>query len=105
MTTFQDGPAAGKHLSLHRAAMFLRVVEENGKFDALDQLDDTPKPTEKIYAYTIVGKPGMCHVNRGGGRGGFYALATYRLCTKQPPDDVMRDSAAWEAWVRSQIEA
>lgn len=43
MSNFIDGPAKGVHLSLRRSPMFLRAVcEPNGKWDALDQLTDTP---------------------------------------------------------------
>jgi hypothetical protein len=98
MTTFEDGPAKGQTLMLKRAAVFLRVVESNGTWDALDQLDDTPKPEEKIYAYQIIGKPGMMHLNRGGGRSGWYAIASYRLISPQPSDTEMRSTDAWWDW-------
>ena len=98
MTRFNDGPAKGQNLMLKRAARFLRVVEENGKWDALDQREDTPKPTETIYAYTIVGEPGMSHIHASGGRGGFYTIANYRFVTPQPADSEMRDNNAWRTW-------
>lgn len=46
MTTFTDGPAAETVLELRRAPKFLRVVRDaDGTVDALDQLNDTPKPS------------------------------------------------------------
>lgn len=98
MTTFQDGPAKGQHLMLKRHAKFLRVVVADGKWDALDQPEDTPQPNETLYAYVVVGEIGMCHINRGGGRGGFYAIANYRFVPIQPDQETMRDSSRWQAW-------
>lgn len=99
MTTFQDGPAKGQRLMLHRAARFLRVTELNGKWDALDQPSDTPRPDEKLYAYEIVGKPGHMHLNTGRKPGGgFYPIAEYRFVPAQPTDAQMRDREQWYRW-------
>jgi len=98
MTSFIDGPAKGQHLMLKRAARFIRVVDEVGKWDALDQPEDTPKATEKIYAYQVHGDVRACHINRGGGRGGFYPIAEYRFIVDQPDDATMRDADRWRAW-------
>ncbi len=101
MTHFEDGPAKGQTLMLKRAPQFLRVVEANGKWDALDQLDDKPEPQEKIYAYKRVGKPGMIHINMGRkNHGGFFPMAEYRFCSEQPPDCGMRDKERWQWWCR-----
>lgn len=78
MTTFVDGPAKGKNLSLKRAPRFLRVVCEGSTWDALDQPDDTPKETEKLFAYEIVGEPYRVHLHCSGGRGGFYQCGSYK---------------------------
>ena len=102
MTTFQDGPAKGQTLMLRRAARFLRVVEQGGKFDALDQISDKPQPLEKIYAYEIVGTAGMCHIRRTGGCG-FYAMANYKLVEPQPSDAEMRETKAWHDWCERKI--
>jgi hypothetical protein len=98
MTTFEGGPATGHTLMLRRAPKLLRVVESNGKFDALDQLHDEPRQGEKIYAYEITGKPGMIHINCGRQGGGFYTLSAYRFITPQPADSDMRTNPAWGAW-------
>ena len=102
MTTFEDGPAKGQHLMLKCAARFLRVVEANGTWDALDQPTDTPRPEEKLYAYEIAGQPGMCHLNCGRGRGGWYPIASYRFVKDQPPDAEMRSAEAWSRWCELQ---
>lgn len=97
MTQFENGPAKGTTLMLKKSPRFLRVTEENGKFDALDQPTDTPSPTEKIYVYERVGDPGAVHINAKKG-GGFYSMATYRYFENQPTDEYMRDAAKWEYW-------
>lgn len=98
MTTFEDGPAKGQNLMLRRAPVFLRVVERAGVWDALDQLEDTPAPDETIHAYALTAKPGGCHINRGGGRGGFYVVAIYKQVNNPPPSDVMRETDRWAQW-------
>ena len=98
MTSFEDGPAKGQHLLLERTVRFLRVVEAAGKWDALDQSSDSPRPDERCFAYELVSKIGVVHVNRGRGRGGFYTIATYRFVAEQPSDATMRNQELWEAW-------
>lgn len=100
MTSFVEGPAKGQHLMLKRAAQFIRVVEEAGKWDALDQPEDTPKPTEKIYAYQVHGEVNTCHIRASGGRGGFYPIANYRVVAEQPDDATMRHDGLWTAWCK-----
>ena len=97
MTRFVDGPAKGKVLMLRRAPRFLRVTEEAGQFDALDQLDDQPKPTEKLYAYEITGTAGYAFVDGPKCRGR-YAIASYHLVPQQPADEDMRTIARWHDW-------
>ena len=63
MTTFIDGPAKGQHLALKRAPRFLRVVVADGKWDALDQIEDEPRPGELVYAYEVHGPVGSCHIS------------------------------------------
>lgn len=103
VTRFQDGPAAGKTLMLKRAPIFPRVVvhSETGEVDALDQVDDSPRPGETCHAYILTGRPGSCHINRGGGRGGFYPVSEYRLVAEQPGQNTMRDLVAWRAWTEN----
>lgn len=82
---------------LKRSAYFLRVVECKGVFDALDQLNDSPRPEERLYAYRIVGKPGMAFVDGPKVRG-CYPIAIYEFIPEQPTDDQMRSSDAWHNW-------
>lgn len=98
MTTFDDGPAKGQHLMLHRAARFLRVTRAGDKFDALDQLTDRPAPEETLYAYEISEPPAHCHIRASGGRGGFYPIARYHIVEHQPTDAEMRDEKLWDIW-------
>jgi hypothetical protein len=121
MTTFTDGPAAGVTLSLRRAPMLLRVVEsqrgpkarargtptQNGgtptsRFDALDQPDDEPKPSERIHVYRLVAPPSRSHVLARGKHkseiGGWWESGEYQLAAEQPTDAECRTTAAWEAW-------
>lgn len=105
MTTFEDGPAKDKHLMLHRCARFLRVVECAGKFDALDQPEDTPAANETLYAYETEGPTGHAHVNMGRGRGGFYPIVSYRFVKDQPSDAEMRTNGAWRAWCERRAKA
>lgn len=105
MTIFNDGPAQGQKLMLKRAPFFLRVVRDgNGKFDALDQLDDSPAPGERLFAYVIIGLPGSCHVRAAGNRGGFFVMANYGVANPQPDDATMRDQDAWSSWCEANAE-
>lgn len=102
MTKFNGGPANGQTLMLKRAPKFLRVTlkTERGKpkFDALDQPNDTPEATERIFAYEQFGEVGSAHINMGRKGGGFYTLADYRFVPDQPTDAEMRNSVKWEKW-------
>lgn len=98
MTGFVDGPAKGKTLMLKRAPYYLRVTECNGKFDALNELADVARADENLFAYHMTGTPGMCHVNAGRGRSGWYVIATYEVVVPQPTDEEMRDNGAWGKW-------
>lgn len=104
-TLFIDGPAAGKRLELRRAPYYLRVViNRAGEVDALDQLDDEPKPDEAIHVYyesTNLGSGIAC--SRGKGCRPFN-VNEYRLNAEQPTDEQARDFEKWEAWAGEQFE-
>ncbi len=102
MTTFIDGPAKGKYLSLKVARTYLRVTESKGVWDALDLPTDEPRPDEKLYLYRLHENLGMCRINRGGGRGGFYPIASYRFVEPQPDDATMRSTIRWQTWLEMQ---
>lgn len=104
MITFLDGPAAGQHLTFLRTPIILRVVRDrNGTWDALNNLEDTPKPTEKIFVYRLVRRTGTMHAScRPRSKSFWSAIAEYCLCEQQPPTDRdARDTAAWRAWTES----
>lgn len=103
MTTFQDGPAKGQTFMLRRAPVFLRVTEAVGKFDALDQPDDTPEPHETLHCYVLAEKPRSVHLcvrGKNRGAGGFYPMATYKLVENPPTDASMR--AQWRVYTDQQ---
>lgn len=84
---------------LKRACRFLRVVQNhNGEIDALDQPDDRPSNSEKLFAYEIIDQPGVCHLNISGGRGGFYPSANYRILPDQPTQKLMANNLYWTVW-------
>lgn len=101
MTTILDGPAKGQTLMLKRAPKYLRVVRDDKhslspKWDALDQIGDTPMGGETCFAYLLQGKPGVIHLNMGRGKGGFYPVAEYALCETQPTEEEFRSTALWQ---------
>lgn len=101
MTRFLDGPAVTKTLCIRRAPAFLRVVVDDhasGGVDALDQLEDEPTASERLFAYQLTERPGGMFVNAKGSRGGFFPIATYRLVAIQPDDATMRNNASWAQW-------
>jgi hypothetical protein len=102
MTSFLDGPAAREMLMLWRAPIFLRVVEnrraKTNTWDALDQLDDEPKPHEVLYCYRLVKDTGWTHIRAGRGCSGIYRNATYRVVANQPDQDTMRSKVGWRQW-------
>lgn len=104
MTTFLDGPAAGVTLSLSRAPLLLRVVQTKaGQWDALDQLDDTPRFGETIHVYQQASFDGRVHLCRSGKGSGWFVIASYRLFPRPPADHEIRTTAAWRAWTTAQV--
>lgn len=102
MIQFIDGPANGVTLNLRRVPVLLRVVCADGQWDALDQLHDTPKPTETVYVYRLVEKPSVVHVDSRGKdgrrRGQWLHYARYEYASLQPMREVLRNNVAWRAW-------
>lgn len=118
MVKFLDGPAQCVVLQLRRSPTFLRVVHDKNyekwlckkgrsEFDALDQLRDTPAAHETIYVYRLKQNFGTVHINsrdkNGRHNGGTFVRAEYALHAVQPPDDVLRDTAAWQAWAVAEL--
>lgn len=105
MIRFVDGPAANVVLMLKRAPLFLRVVRAiGGEWDALDQLEDGPKPDEAITAYKRRGPAGECHIRAAKrAASGWYAMGEYAVIDLQPADDILRDTAKWRGWCYEQV--
>jgi hypothetical protein len=100
---FLDGPAADVALAVRRDPLFLRAVfnprAKAGPWDALDQLDDAPKPHERIAVYLRIWRRSPVHVKAcRRSESGFFADAGYRLSERQPDDATARDAEAWRAW-------
>jgi len=107
MITFEDGPAAGVVLELRRAPPFLRVVidRKTGEVDALDQLDDRPRPGEEIHVYRRAGRARRYHVKAcRRSESGYVLQARYRQHEEQPADHVGRDCKSWQNWAGEQWE-
>ena len=107
MIEFVDGPAAGVKLRLRRAPILLRAVRSaRGAWDALDQLDDTPREGESITVYLRATEVGWMHILvRGKNRaaGGVYLTARYRVLQEQPEQDQVRETVDWWAWVEERL--
>lgn len=105
MIRFPGGPASGQVLILRRCPPYLRVtLSPDGKFDALDQLDDQADAGESIHAYRRVGEPGWCHIDFSRPRrGAWYRTAEYRHLDDQPPDETLRETDRWRAWCWAQV--
>jgi len=100
--TLRAAVARNCTLQLQRTPMFLRFVWDvkANTWDALDQLDDEPRPEEHVFAARLAGT-GSMHVDgvRGGKRAGWWLrTATYELVEPQPDDATMRDTTQWQAW-------
>ncbi len=83
------------------------VRSRQGNWDALDQLDDTPKPTEEIFLYALTEKPGWMHLcirGKGKAAGVFYTTGRYRHVALQIPDATLRDTQAWRTWCQKNHE-
>lgn len=110
MIDFKDGPAAGTSLTLARAPIYLRVVidETTGQVDALDQMDDTPGPSERIHVYRRTIDGGMVHVCGRGSRHGrgcsAYVMASYEHMPDVDGESV-RVNERWRAWALARPEA
>lgn len=99
MIRFTDGPAIGVCLRLRRAPLYLRVARSRVARDALDQLDDEPKPRERITVYVRVTLGHRTHIkSTRSGASGWYANASYRMVADQPGDEVVRGTEKWREW-------
>jgi len=99
-----DFPTFRGPIMLERAPKFLRFIcaglLSSGKWDALDQLDDVPKPDEQVFAARLH-REGTVHIDRVVKRkkvGEWIKTADYRMIDDGPPEAVLRDNDAWRAW-------
>lgn len=110
MSTFLNGPAADVSLVIRRAPLYLRAVQsaKKGEWDALDQLNDEPKPKEKVFAYRKIRdvmKGFMDGQTKGGGRrtGTYFEHGEYVFVEPQPNDEIMRSREKWQEWCFQQV--
>lgn len=109
IVSLRHGTTRGS-LHLQRAPLFLRFVMRGtdwSTLNALDQLDDAPKPGETVYAAVKVDSAGM-HVDRVVNRrrvGEWYQTATYELVPDQPDQEILQDATEWKAWATAQHAA
>lgn len=69
----------------------------DGKWGALDQLNDKPAPGERIYLYQLIGnRAGFAMIDYYDKKGCATAITEYRFHPTQPPDADLRDG--WIAW-------
>ncbi len=109
MVTLNDA-AFQSVLSLRRTPRFLRFTKSTTKdrvtWDALDQFDDLPRPTEQIVV-GVLGQRGSLHIDsRQNGRkvAQWYRSAHYDPVAEQPSDDTVRSTALWRAWCLANAE-
>lgn len=107
MVKFVDGPAAGVILEIRRAPKLLRVVvDDAGKWDALDQLDDKPRLNETVHVYRLASEVTNVHLCRRGrgARSGWVAIAEYRHYAQQPDKATGIHQRLWQAWATARLE-
>jgi hypothetical protein len=88
-----------------RAPVLLRaVIDKMGETDVLDQIDDTPKKSEKIYVYKREGGFTTVHIYMSPrSRSGFYAMAKYRYLPDVDGEE-LRDNGTWQKWATEHLE-
>ncbi len=104
-------------LLLQRIPKFLRFTASQNepqdgfhetKWDALDQLDDQPKPDETIIV-GVLSNQSRVHIDRVDKKtrrriGEWINMVEYHVHPTPPPEDVLRDTAKWQAWCLEQAE-
>ena len=101
----KDGPAAGRY-TVGRAPHFLRaVVSDLAHCDLLDQLNDEPNESERVYVYQSEGDTWCPDTLRR--VQGIYmcpppaASGTYHY-RADVDGETLRTTAAWKAWCRAE---
>jgi hypothetical protein len=81
-------------------------MDGDGKFDALDQLEDEPEKTEQLFVYILRGEVGRAFIDgtdKNGRRTGWMTMiADYYFFPDQPADEAMRVTKNWRAWTEEQ---
>jgi hypothetical protein len=98
------GPLTLKRHPLPKFLRFVLTGSDWKTLDALDQLDDAPRPGEFVIA-AVKADESSVHFDgyRGGKRAGWWErTATYERVPDQPPQDVLTDTARWQAWATEQ---
>lgn len=106
MSRILDGPAGPTALANARAPRFLRlVIDDAGKVDCLDQLEDTPAAAERVHVYELE-------------LGTYHGVALVRMARpatcvpmatgdyRHRPDvdgETVRETASWRAWCEAQV--
>jgi hypothetical protein len=104
MLQLLDGPCQGTYLVLRAPAYLRAVLDDKGKKDVLDLVEDTPGESEKVHVYKREGGSATAHLNFGGGRGGWYAMAVYHYMPSVDGEK-LRDNAKWQAWALAEAKA
>lgn len=88
-------------LTLRRAPPYLRFVmagDDWKTLDALDQLDDEPKPEERVIVAERVEQT-PCHIRASDkAKCGWHMQVKYTSIADQPPELVSRTTSLWQAW-------
>lgn len=97
-------------LTLRRTPRFPRFVltgTDWSTLDALDQLDDTPRPGERVIAAEKRDESSVHYDGVRNGRrfGEWHRTATYVPVPDPPPQDVLRDTERWRAWCVARMDA
>lgn len=102
---FIDGAAQGVALTLNRTPMMLRVVvNSKGGWDALDELNDTPLLDETIHVYYTIHTPSRVHVKAQTKKLSGWSLWLHYQEYRNPGDQHLRTTEAWNAWVDTKLE-
>lgn len=73
----------------------------DGRFDALNQLEDRARADETLHCYVMEKYNGGAFID-GAKIHGFFYMADYKLREPQPTDADMRSNEAWATWCESQ---
>ena len=107
MIILHGGPADGAY-AVTRAPLFLRaLVSPSGKTDVLDQLDDEPRPRERVSVYRRTTTPDQIGVVFICGRSRSASGPSVSAAYEHLPDvdgQAVRETAAWRSWVSQRHE-